>query len=200
MTLQYRCFPCQDVFDTIPEWRTHMLTHGEKIFTASGVVDPPTGEERASLDDSLVQSGVKAIIAGTYTSGHNLRTDVQAAIRARLAIDADPWWYMSDDYSVRPKAKLTEEGKEFARTQGWLVKCFDHKDYGGACGQETLSLQAGNASLRCASCMSSLNHFGPPPKVDGVRDLCGMCHVSVMRRTDPTFVLPRRDRPPGYYR
>lgn len=191
MTAQYRCFPCQDVLDTVEEWRTHMLTHGEAIFEAAGVIDPPVPEERASVDDTLVQSGVKAIIAGNYTSGHSLRPDVQAAIRARLAVDADPYWMMSDDYNCRPQARLTDEGKEYARTQGWLVMCVDHIDDDGPCHRETLSVEAGGTD-HCSSCLSSLNHFGPP---SSEMTLCGMCYVTFRRRTDPTFVLPRKDPP-----
>lgn len=172
----------------------------------------PAIEELISLsndvDRALVELGLKSIIEGRFSgrySAGQFSEAVKAAFRADLAVDADPYWMMSDDPSVRPQAKLTSAGKEYARHIGMLVKCIDHKDNGGACGQETLSAQEGGTE-RCSNCTSSLNHFGPvPTDVEGIRHdppLCGMCAVSVKRRTDPTFVLPRRDTswPPQSHR
>lgn len=193
--VQYRCFPCQAVFDTIPEWRAHMPTHGERILEAAGVTDPPTPEIRAEEDEDVVLQGVRYIIAQQYAIGYSLRLEVMAAIRARLAVDADPWWHMSDDRGTCPQAKLTERGIEVARERGYFQKCVDHVDNGGACRQELLSEKYGGKTDRCASCAASLSQFGPPGEDVPVPSyLCGMCTVSLMRRTDPTYILPKRTR------
>jgi hypothetical protein len=197
MSTQYRCFPCQNVFDTVEEWCEHSISsHGPDIFTAGGVQDPPPEEEHLPEDDESVLAGVRLILAHNYTSEfrYNLRPEIKRAIMARLAVDADPYWYYSDDYRTRPSARLTERGLEVAKERGYLWRCLCHVDFGGACRQMILSPDY-SGQERCSGCQASYEMFGPPPPDANVPDhLCGKCTVMVMRRTNPTYTLPPRGR------
>jgi hypothetical protein len=196
MSSQYRCFPCQNVFDTVEEWREHSISaYGPDIFKAGGVQDPPPEEEHLPEDDESVLAGVRLILAHNYTSGYNLRPEIKRAIMARLAIDADPYWYFSDDYRTRPSARLTERGLEVTRDRGYTWRCLCHIDFGGACRKMILNPLYMGGKDRCSSCQASYEMFGPPPPDANVPShLCRMCTAMIMRRTNPTYVLPQRGR------
>lgn len=193
---QYRCMPCQTVYPTIDAWRAHAQEqHADAIGRAAGFCGDPPAEQGADPNSPEVLNGIRLIINQTPNVGkRGLHPDVQAAIRALVAIDADPYWYMSDAYNVYPNAKLNATGDRIARARGYIVKCRDHRDNGGACRRELLAKEHGGTSDdgRCSGCASSLSAYGPPPPIEGVPALCGMCTVTIMRETrDPNYVIPR---------
>lgn len=191
----YRCIVDQVVLPSVEEWRSHAAAaHGPKIFEAAGYgADPPPEEMADPLSDEA-REGVRLILLGQHLAGRDFHPAVWTAIRAQLAVDADPYWMMSDDGSVRPKAALTEGTLEAVRALGWWIKCADHKDFGGSCSREVPALHIGGPLHgRCSGCLALSGTEGIPGHGAARDGLCAMCHTSVVRRTEPGYVRPRLD-------
>jgi hypothetical protein len=70
----------------------------------------------------LALQGVSEIASGTLRGGLQFTPAVKAAIEAGLAVDADPYFAMSD-MLIGPSARLTDAGRAVAHDQTLLVLC-----------------------------------------------------------------------------
>jgi len=94
-------------------------------------------------------AGVREIAGGTLRGGLQFTPEVKAAIAAGLAVDADPYFMMSD-MLIGPSARLTPEGQALARERGDLTACVcpgcDREASRSPSGYCQSCLRAGNRS------------------------------------------------------